>query len=181
MTAARLLAVLACALSLAACAEPSAKCTYYSAPGFSDEAFRAIRKGMKRAEVEERIGTGIHENSRVHSEMWFYGDPREATKQPVPVIVFDDDGKVSSVSRTDRVTVGMERAAVEGSLGKPQRRRRAGRLTLIYYTAPGDCPASGFPAREVALGDDDRVRWTWAGWIEENPSGLFETEPPQAP
>jgi outer membrane protein assembly factor BamE (lipoprotein component of BamABCDE complex) len=177
----RLLAGLGCALSLAACAKPPATCTYYSAPGYSDEAFQEVRKGMTRAEVEARIGTGIHEDSRVHSEMWFYGEPREAAKEPVPVIVFDEEGRVQSVSRTDRVTVGMERAVVEGLLGKPQRLSRGGRITLIYYTAPGDCPASGFPAREVALGADDRVRWTWAGWVEENPSGLFETEPPLAP
>lgn len=175
------LAAVACALSLAACADPPPRCTYYSTPGYSDEAFKTIAKGMTRAEVEERIGTGGHERSRVQSEMWFYGDPRAAAEKPIPVVVFDEDGKVSSVSRTDRVTVGMERAIVEGLLGKPQRRHRGGRLTLIYYTAPGDCPASGFPAREVALGADDRVRWTWAGWVENNPSGLFDTEPPLGP
>jgi hypothetical protein len=112
--------LLGCALALSACAEPHAKCTVYTAKGFSEEAFAKIEKGMTRAEVE-------------------------------------------------------------GLIGKPQRRSRGGRLTLIYYTAPGDCPESGFPAREVALGPDDRVAWTWAGWIQEGPGGEFETEPPLDP
>jgi outer membrane protein assembly factor BamE (lipoprotein component of BamABCDE complex) len=176
--ASRRWAVLGCAIAVSACADPPATCTIYKAKGFSEEAFAKIEKGMTRAEVEERIGPGVHENSRVRSEMWFYGDPREAAQAPFPVIVFDESGAVTSVSRTDRVTVGMERSVVEGLMGKPQRRSPGGRLTLVYYTAPGDCPGSGFPAREVALGPDDRVAWTWAGWIQEGPGGEFETEPP---
>jgi outer membrane protein assembly factor BamE (lipoprotein component of BamABCDE complex) len=181
VAARRLLALLGCAIASAACIEPSLKCTYHQAARFSDQAFGEIEKGMTRAEVEERIGPGIAESSRVRPEMWFYGDPREAAAKPVPVIVFDEDARVRSVSRTDRVVVGMERAAVEEVMGKPQRRSRGGRLTLIHYTAAGDCPGSGFPAREVALGPDDRVAWKWGGWIQEHTSEPLATEPPLDP
>jgi outer membrane protein assembly factor BamE (lipoprotein component of BamABCDE complex) len=175
----RRLAVLPCALWLAACADPPPECTAWQSAGFSEEAFAEIAKGMPRAEVYERLGPGIRERSQVHNEMWFYGEPSEAARDPIPVIVFDD-AAVVSVARTDRVTVGMDRASVEKALGKPQRYARGGRITLIDYTAPGSCTV--WEPREVAIGPDDRVRWTWAGRIDRSyPDDPLAAEPAPAP
>jgi outer membrane protein assembly factor BamE (lipoprotein component of BamABCDE complex) len=129
---------------------PADECTDFGGD-FTEEAFALVVGGMTRLQVEALVGGAWREETEGRPETWWYG---------ATTTVAFADGRALGAYGTDRVSAGMDRAAVEAALGKPGSITPDGATTRLHYARPKAC--AQFADRVVELGPDGRVLRRWS-------------------
>jgi outer membrane protein assembly factor BamE (lipoprotein component of BamABCDE complex) len=153
-------------------ATPSDPCTEFG-PDFTEAGFAAVTEGMTRSEVDALLGLAWSASTRNDPETWAWGDPAEVAwierdrderlargetvrlESPFPIVYFRG-GRVNSWSGTEEIRPGMDAAAVEAALGKPETIGPEGSRTTLRYAKPRACDT--FSDRVVQLTDDHVTR-----------------------